>query len=619
MSGAVIHNYCGESVAVARLCDGRHSLSVSLVSSDGVAFSLPRLLIEFVSRVLSDIGGDYDVIFTPLSSEKLRNLVNILVDISGGETFDVSHFLEVLPEAKILGIELDSMLRNCEEKDEEENGEKEKIINLIEIENDMDDKELLQNGITETHDLENQKIVQKNNTDETINLTHENIESAKKTVLETKPLETFESPVLISTDNELPDVVLDHHGQGKIRSFENLSKPYFENSHLKQIQDDIVENKDTESIQTIASENNDELQVLVENNDNTAKELRSDSKLDCENGISDANLFLENHEFVEVLNNFKKPENGSKVNTLISKDKKLRKQNKTHCCRKKGCGKVFASDTELKAHNHRKQYPEVLECFPCQKSWPGNEYRGRHRYNIHLKKHAMETFDCGCQVPFSGFKERKQHLQIVHMGYKQCVQCKGTYKTEEDLAKHMKLHERDETFRCDECSFTAEGNTMGINRSKLKKHKYFKHFQQANGFNAGNEDRAHKVNPVKCEFCAKIFRGPLLLKKHIIRVHNRITCPECGLTVRDMKRHIASKHTKDKDKSVKCAECGKGFLANYELKHHMMNVHIKSRPYKCRAPECFDHPGFNCSANRSTHERRKHKDLMPAGRIGTQK
>ena len=55
MTANQIKIYCGEVVSVARLYSGVHNLSVSLISTEGVTFSLPRLLIKFISQVLSAV------------------------------------------------------------------------------------------------------------------------------------------------------------------------------------------------------------------------------------------------------------------------------------------------------------------------------------------------------------------------------------------------------------------------------------------------------------------------------------------------------------------------------------------------------------------------------------
>ena len=62
-------------------------------------------------------------------------------------------------------------------------------------------------------------------------------------------------------------------------------------------------------------------------------------------------------------------------------------------------------------------------------------------------------------------------------------------------------------------------------------------------------------------------------------------------------------HPKEEDKKYVCESCGKGFTQERKMKQHAMNVHIKSRPYKCRFGCAF---AYNDSANRNAHENKKH-------------
>ena len=65
---------------------------------------------------------------------------------------------------------------------------------------------------------------------------------------------------------------------------------------------------------------------------------------------------------------------------------------------------------------------------------------------------------------------------------------------------------------------------------------------------------------------------------------------------------------------LRCADCGKGFVGSNALKTHMMNVHIKARPYACRYG-CG--AAYNDSSNRGHHERKKHgSNYTPAAATG---
>jgi hypothetical protein len=54
-----------------------------------------------------------------------------------------------------------------------------------------------------------------------------------------------------------------------------------------------------------------------------------------------------------------------------------------------------------------------------------------------------------------------------------------------------------------------------------------------------------------------------------------------------------------------CEKCGKRFGWSHHLAKHEMNVHVRSRPYKCSVQGC--NWAFNDLSNRYMHERRVHK------------
>ena len=59
-------------------------------------------------------------------------------------------------------------------------------------------------------------------------------------------------------------------------------------------------------------------------------------------------------------------------------------------------------------------------------------------------------------------------------------------------------------------------------------------------------------------------------------------------------------------------KCGKRFGWSHHLAKHEMNVHVRSRPYKCSVQGC--NWAFNDLSNRNMHERRVHKKGPPPKR-----
>ena len=120
----------------------------------------------------------------------------------------------------------------------------------------------------------------------------------------------------------------------------------------------------------------------------------------------------------------------------------------------------------------------------------------------------------------------------------------------------------------------------------------------------------HVTESHVCSVCDGVFSSKERLRLHMKTHEEKTPCPECGVLVRNIKGHIERSHTKDELKKHQCQHCEKGFISNRSLDAHIMNVHLKLRPYKCRYGCEF---GYNDPANRNSHERKKHGKLFMVG------
>ena len=77
----------------------------------------------------------------------------------------------------------------------------------------------------------------------------------------------------------------------------------------------------------------------------------------------------------------------------------------------------------------------------------------------------------------------------------------------------------------------------------------------------------------------------------------------CDKEVSKLKIHIETVHKDDNDKRYKCEQCNKGFFDRNRLDAHIMNVHLKLRPWKCRKG-CDQ--SYNDRSNMIQHEKRSH-------------
>jgi len=109
-----------------------------------------------------------------------------------------------------------------------------------------------------------------------------------------------------------------------------------------------------------------------------------------------------------------------------------------------------------------------------------------------------------------------------------------------------------------------------------------------------------------CPHCPKKF-NKTAMHAHIKKVHSGFNmCPECGAKVKRLKVHMQNMHTPIEQMKFKCEFCAKGFVEKGKLEKHMMNVHLKERPYNCRYGCDI---AYNDVSNRNQHEKRRHGQL----------
>ena len=66
-------------------------------------------------------------------------------------------------------------------------------------------------------------------------------------------------------------------------------------------------------------------------------------------------------------------------------------------------------------------------------------------------------------------------------------------------------------------------------------------------------------------------------------------------------------HQTEEDKKFICEHCDKRFFTSASLNKHIMNVHLKLRPYSCRYGCEF---AYNDVSNRNAHEKKTHGKLF---------
>ena len=102
-----IANHEDETVSYKTYEKFSFSESIRLVSSDSKIFKFPKILLSFLSRYCED---DHDVVFTPLGSKNLAQIVEILDGINLSGSLD--NFNKEIKEKDIAGPAFRMVIEN---------------------------------------------------------------------------------------------------------------------------------------------------------------------------------------------------------------------------------------------------------------------------------------------------------------------------------------------------------------------------------------------------------------------------------------------------------------------------------------------------------------------------
>ena len=205
-------------------------------------------------------------------------------------------------------------------------------------------------------------------------------------------------------------------------------------------------------------------------------------------------------------------------------------------------------------------------------------------------KHLRGEKAGSCSI--CGLIPKSKHALIRHMKYKHSIEGKTTCETchksfpDEDFPKH-------------ECNQYICNDCGKILKSKGALENHIQCFHRIN-------ERSHI-----CNVCGKGFTQASNLRTHIQTQHGSkkepTPCPECGVKVKNLKCHMRFVHTPDDQRKHQCQHCGKGFDFLKSLDKHMMNMHLKLKPYNCRYGCDIS---YNDTSNRNHHERKRHGKLF---------
>ena len=270
-------------------------------------------------------------------------------------------------------------------------------------------------------------------------------------------------------------------------------------------------------------------------------------------------------------------------------------------------------------HGDKEQNKRKISTFcpECGKAVTPNNLE-KHLKSCQLRKanngmkrvrKTEKAFVCEiCSFATSTNWQLERHIRHVHAdksGYKKCEKCKSLL-IESEFGDHTCV-----MFSCEVC-----GKEFG-NKKSLRNHINNTHDKKdlsscetcgklvkISGMKTHVAIHHLPDKKIPCHICGKKLRSELQLKGHL-KHHSKEKefCIICNKKVDKLKRHMICVHTRDEDKNYQCEDCGKGFQYEHNLKHHRMNMHIKSRPYECRYGCKF---AYNDVSNRNAHEKKTH-------------
>lgn len=228
----------------------------------------------------------------------------------------------------------------------------------------------------------------------------------------------------------------------------------------------------------------------------------------------------------------------------------------------------------------------AITCDVCGKLFKEGSFRST--IQSHMTRHKIEQFKCNCDVKFASYVEKKKHYLSHHSRMSRLRQPTEPKKKAPTYKFIPKPH------ICDIC-----GTVLG---------------------SKGAMQRHVRRNHIHCKHCNKEYASGIAYVAHWKKLHpdlereipkSWVACDDCDAIFYYKSKyliHWRTVHGSDEVRQFKCGVCTKSFDLRPHLKAHVLNMHIKSRPYKCRSDGCES--TFNSVANLYAHEKKIHGEAF---------
>ncbi len=197
---------------------------------------------------------------------------------------------------------------------------------------------------------------------------------------------------------------------------------------------------------------------------------------------------------------------------------------------------------------------------------------------------------------------------------KPCPVCGKTFGRVGNLNKHIRLIHEKVRFKCDQCPEAFK------QRPQLERHVKVVHegltypcrlcnsTYPSRKKLARHQEEEHKRlaldGVVQCEHCGKSFLHDSNLWHHIKRVHEgrRFKCTMCEKDFCSKQKMMEHKSAQHDGERFQCSLCSKTFSRKEKLREHNLSVHTKEKPLECKL--CGEH--FARASALSYHSKRAH-------------